>query len=158
VIYSGFTDLLSDSLAFDGTYLYVVEGEECERGGSGECAHSSLRTGNDTVVRLTAQIPSSVIDLIVHPGVTCVGIGKADSGTGRPILYYGVSSPLAGETGPNVLWRSELNGTDNRAVTTWPNTGACKYVIQQVRKHRNSSVLCVLTFDSSAKARFLDER
>ncbi len=27
MIYNGFTDLLSDSLAFDGTYLYVVEGE-----------------------------------------------------------------------------------------------------------------------------------
>jgi hypothetical protein len=81
------------------------------------------------VVRLTAQIPSAVEDLIVHPGVTCVGIGKADSGTGRAILYYGVSTHTGG---PNELWRAELNGTNPQPVTVWPNTGDCQYVIQQV--------------------------
>ncbi len=70
-----------------------------------------------------------MVDLLVDfPGVSCVGIGKADNGTGRAILYFGVT----GFGRPNELWRAEMNGTSPSVVTEWPGSGNCVYVVQQV--------------------------
>jgi len=117
---------MSDSIAFDGQFLYVVYGA-------------------NEIRRLTPAIPTVESTLYTWPGagnITCLGIGhEGPDNTGKSILYFATAAgadQLVNGTNTTVpssrpaLWRIPLDQASPTAVMVaeW-TSGNCQYVIQQ---------------------------
>ncbi len=77
-----------------------------------------------------------IVHLILNKntGISCVGIGKANAGTGGNVLLFGVPS-RAGVFRAS-LWQADISGLVAPVKLTDFDGGDCQYVIQYVRRFR----------------------
>jgi len=131
-IISRSTGSFSDSIAFDGAYLYVVE-------------------GGSTILRFTPGVPSAenaISTMITN--ITCLGIGHSgELNTGPSIMYFGVAAGgmifnnATNMTMPStepLLYTMQLDNLEANLDAGQPPTitqvskwasGDCQYLVQE---------------------------